>query len=123
VPRPIRGLHSLLIDVLDREGSVAFYRDLLGLRVLDEIDDGHVVVLALGDTALVVHAATREELGGREPGGGTTLFLQVDDPAEWATRLREAGVEATGPTDEPWGTTVMTADPDGRPVGLIRPPG
>jgi predicted enzyme related to lactoylglutathione lyase len=123
VPTPIRGLNSLLIDVLDRDRSVEFYRDVLGLRVVDEIGDGHVTVFSLGDTALVMHAATREELGGRGPGAGTTLFLHVDDPAAWAERLREAGAEATGPADQPWGTVLMTADPDGRPVGLLRPPG
>jgi catechol 2,3-dioxygenase-like lactoylglutathione lyase family enzyme len=123
VPEQIRGLNSLLIDVLDRDRSLAFYRDALELRVVDEIDDGHVTVFALGDTALVMHAATEGEVGRGSAGSGHTIFFQVDDPSAWVDRLRDSGFEATGPTDEPWGTVLMTEDPDGRAVGLIRPPG
>jgi catechol 2,3-dioxygenase-like lactoylglutathione lyase family enzyme len=122
VPEQIRGLSSLLIDVLDRDRALAFYRDTLGLPVVDEIDDGHVTVFALGDTALVMHASTPDELDGDRPGAGHTLFLRVDDPDGWVGRLREAGFEAGGPTDEPWGRVVMTRDPDGRSIGLLRPP-
>jgi catechol 2,3-dioxygenase-like lactoylglutathione lyase family enzyme len=123
VPEEIRGLSSLLIDVLDRERSLAFYRDALGLRVVDEIDDGHVTVFALGETALVMHAATEGEVSGVSAGSGHTIFFQVDEPSAWVERLRGSGFEATGPTDEPWGTVLMTEDPDGRPVGLLRPSG
>jgi catechol 2,3-dioxygenase-like lactoylglutathione lyase family enzyme len=122
VPEPIRGLSSLLIDVLDRERALAFYRDTLGLPVVDEVDDGHVTVFDVGGTALVVHAATADELGGDRPGVGQTLFLHVDDPDGWVGPLREAGWEAGDLTDEPWGRVVMTRDPDGRGIGLIRPP-
>jgi predicted enzyme related to lactoylglutathione lyase len=122
VAHAIHGLSSLLIDVLDRERSLRFYQGVLGLPVVDEVDDGHVTVFALGDTALVVHASSREELGGVDPGPGHTLFLHVDDPDAWATRLREGGLQVEGPTDEPWGRVAMTRDPDGRSIGLIRPP-
>jgi catechol 2,3-dioxygenase-like lactoylglutathione lyase family enzyme len=122
-PMPeVRGLSSLLIDVLDRPRALAFYRDTLGLRVVDEIDDGHVTVFDLGGTALVMHASSREEFDGRDAGGGHSLFLEVVDPGAWVPRLEEAGLEVSGPTDEPWGTVVMTRDPDGRQIGLIRPP-
>lgn len=119
----IRALNSILIDVFDRERSLAFYRDVLGLAVVGEIDDGHVTVFGLGDgLALVMHAATQEEVGHAPVHAGHTLFFQVDDPDGWARRLNDAGLKATGPTDEPWGTVVMTEDPDGRAIGLIRPP-
>jgi catechol 2,3-dioxygenase-like lactoylglutathione lyase family enzyme len=49
-PMPeVRGLSSLLIDVLDRPRALAFYRDTLGLRVVDEIDDGHVTCSIWGE--------------------------------------------------------------------------
>ena len=119
----IQALNSIVIDVFDRERSLAFYRDVLGLAVVGEIDDGHVTVFGLGDRlALVIHAATPEEVGGARVHAGHTLFFEVDDPDGWARRLNDAGLKATGPTHEPWGTVVMTEDPDGRAIGLIRPP-
>jgi catechol 2,3-dioxygenase-like lactoylglutathione lyase family enzyme len=123
VPEHIRGLNSLLIDVLDRDRSLAFYRDALGLRVVDEIDDGHVTVFALGEASLVMHAATEGEVAGGSAGSGLTIFFRVDDPSAWVDRLRGSGFQPTGPTDEPWGTVLMTEDPDGRAVGLLRPAG
>jgi catechol 2,3-dioxygenase-like lactoylglutathione lyase family enzyme len=122
VAESIHGLSSVLIDVLDRDRSLVFYRDTLGLTVVDEVDDGHVTVFDLGGPALVMHAATTDELGGDRPGVGQTLFLRVDDPDGWVGRLTAAGCEVTGPTDEPWGRVLMTRDPDGRGIGLIRPP-
>jgi catechol 2,3-dioxygenase-like lactoylglutathione lyase family enzyme len=122
VDSPIRSLSSILIDVLDRDRALAFYRDVLGLPVIEEVDDGHVTVFAVGELRLVMHAAAEDEVPGGSPGSGHTLFLDVDDPDPWVARLRAAGYPVDGPTDAPWGRVVMTEDPDGRQVGLIRPP-
>ena len=92
----IRALKSILIEVFDRERSLAFYRDVLGLTVVGDIDDGHVTVLGLGDgLALVMHAATPEEVGDARVNAGHTLFFEVDDPDGWARRLNDAGLKAT----------------------------
>jgi hypothetical protein len=60
----------------------------------------------LGDgLALLMHAATQEEVGHVPLHAGHTLFFEVDDPDGWARRLNDAGLKATVPPTshgEPW---------------------
>ncbi len=92
----MRTLHFGL-RVADRERSLAFYRDVLGLAVVGEIDDGHVTVFGLGDgLALVMHAATQEELGHAPLHAGHTLFFQVDDPDGWGASSERCRPEGHG---------------------------
>lgn len=110
------------VEDLDR--SIAFYRDVLGLRFklrgagYAEFDTGGV---RFG----LFERAKLPELIGRDAGSpgpdGEIVFIVRDVDAE-TRRLREAGVEVlTGPIDRPWGhRTVHLADPDGLIVELAQ---
>jgi catechol 2,3-dioxygenase-like lactoylglutathione lyase family enzyme len=105
------------------ERSLAFYRDVLGLRVYREYGAaGRTtgVVLFTGGGFLELTLATPPD--DATP-GATTLWLQVPDLAAEAERLRTAGVGCGEPDRKPWGLLELWfADPDGHPIVLVEVP-
>jgi lactoylglutathione lyase len=107
-----------IITVPDVERSLGFYRDLLrGTVEFAFPDDGPPVYVS-------VHVGT-SPLGiglddGTSPGGGTTLWVHVDDCDRAVEHLAAAGVTVVEPpTDQPWGERVARVqDPDGNVVVL-----
>ncbi|KBZ64322.1 VOC family protein [Mycobacterium colombiense] len=96
--------------------SVAFYRDVIGLRVRIE-GDGYVEFDMENTKFSLFERSKLPELIGREGGDppcGEIGFL-IDDVDAEAERLRGLGVEIlTGPVDRPWRErTLHIADPDG----------
>lgn len=96
--------------------SVAFYRDVIGLRVRIE-GDGYVEFDMENTKFSLFERSKLPELIGRDGGDppcGEIGFL-IDDVDAEAERLRGLGVEIlTGPVDRPWRErTLHIADPDG----------
>lgn len=115
----------VLFRASDFDASVRFYQELLGMERLKnwERDTGSGVILRAGPGRTI-------ELLGAPPGQGyaderlprgVTLWLQVDDVAEWYERLRASGaVIARELADDPWGTrSFRLDDPDGTQVWLF----
>ena len=116
----------------DLERATAFYRDVLGLRVMSEgprlvsIDAGQSTVLLL-----FRQGATVEGLDlpiGRVPphdGSGPThlaFAITADDLPAWERRLTEAGVEIESRVT--WtrgGKSLYVRDPDEHSVELVTP--
>jgi len=102
------------VESLNR--SVAFYRDVIGLRVRIE-GDGYVEFEMENTKFSLFERSKLPDLIGREGGKppcGEIGFLTEDVDAE-AERLRGLGVEIlSGPVDRPWRErTLHIADPDG----------
>lgn len=102
------------VESLNR--SVAFYRDVIGLRVRIE-GDGYVEFDMENTKFSLFERSKLPGLIGREGGNppcGEIGFLIEDVDAE-AERLRRLGVEIlSGPVDRPWHErTLHIADPDG----------
>ena len=102
--------------------SLTFYRDLLGMKLLEEWSDfGHGAVLeAMAGTVVELIDAPA---GARAlPPEERTVFmgLQVADPEAIHDRLVAAGARVNGPpTAKPWGGRGFTAfDPEGMPVNV-----
>jgi lactoylglutathione lyase len=96
--------------------SVAFYRDVIGLRVRIE-GDGYVEFDMENTKFSLFERSKLPELIGREAGNapcGEIGFL-IDDVDAEAERLRGLGAEIlSGPVDRPWRErTLHIADPDG----------
>jgi methylmalonyl-CoA/ethylmalonyl-CoA epimerase len=70
----IDGLGQVALTVRDVERSVAFYRDVMGLRFLFA-PAPTLAFLAIGDVRLMLSAPE----GPFVPGGGTVLYLRVAD--------------------------------------------
>lgn len=102
----------------DRERSVSFYRDVLGLAISREFPGGTVFFAGQGFL----------EISGSAQGGGPSpdqvLWLQVRDLAAEFERLRGLGAEVlAGPERKPWGLDEgWIADPDGMRIVLVEIP-
>ncbi|HZM37706.1 MAG TPA: VOC family protein [Acidimicrobiales bacterium] len=112
----------ILLRPSDFDAGMAWYRDVLGLRIYREYGIGGRVtgvVFFLGGGFL-------ELVSGGSPvtGGAASLWLQVPEVDPEHARLAAAGVEVLSPpVDEPWGLReCWVADPDGVRIALIEVP-
>lgn len=113
----------VLLRPSDFAAGLAWYRDVLGLRIYREYGSGgrvSGVVFFLGGGFLELVS------GGSPVSGGApaALWLQVHDVDAEHARLAAAGVEVlSGPVDEPWGLReCWVSGPDGVRIALIEVP-
>ena len=146
----VRGIDHAGITVASVAAALAFYRDLLGLRVLDEGEDEGPELDAIVGLPGVRMRYAELDLGGgqllevieyRSPAGeplaqrpcdpgASHLALRVDDVDALWRRLAAAGVAVGSPPTTitapgAWNGArcVYVGDPDGRSVELIQRPG
>jgi catechol 2,3-dioxygenase-like lactoylglutathione lyase family enzyme len=114
-------LFATTVMVSDRASSVRWYREKLGLRIVQDL--GHWVTVGSRRGGLL-HLCQGSEIGeGLDPGNqGITLHVRGD--FEVACRaLARAGVAFDQPvTRRPWGVYARIADPDGN-VFTLNPDG
>jgi catechol 2,3-dioxygenase-like lactoylglutathione lyase family enzyme len=103
----------ITLGVHDLEKALAFYRDGLGLGVVDRREN--LVVLNFGGILFGLHAVTKSE-----PGPVTKITLSRNVPDNEAVRrlsqaaARAGGRVVTGPHQAIWGGySTCFADPDG----------
>ena len=101
--------------------SLAFYRDLLGMSVVEEwFDFGHGAVLEAAPRTVV--ELIDAPGAGALPAEERTVFmgLEVSDVDAVHRRAVTGGAKVTGPpTAKPWGGRGFTAfDPNGMPVNI-----
>ena len=121
---------ALYVDDMDR--VVAFYRDLLGLRVLDAgprltaLDAGRSTILLLFKRRASLHGIDFDA-GHIPPHDGDgpvhlAFAIAADQLEDWERRLRETGVEVESRIR--WargGRSLYFRDPDGHSVELATP--
>ena len=123
-------VHELRValTVEDYERTLGFYRDGLGLRLIEtwEDADGSGAVFDAGRATLEVLSTAHAEMVDRievgEPvGARVRLAFEVDDSAEIAERLVAAGGDLVGgPVVTPWQhRNVRLRDPDGMQLTLF----
>jgi catechol 2,3-dioxygenase-like lactoylglutathione lyase family enzyme len=121
---------ALYVD--DVERAVAFYRDLLDLRVLTA--GPRLTALDAGQSTVLLLFKRRASLGGIDFEGGRlpshdgdgpvhlAFAIAADQREDWERRLREAGVEVESRIH--WargGRSLYFRDPDGHSVELATP--
>ena len=112
----IKGIAAIWLPVDDMQRAVAFYRDVLGLEVLDH--DGDWSEVTAGDQRIGLNAS--ESPAGD---GGAVIAFAVDDLDATVAQLRERGVQFTGEVSEhPWGRIAPFADPEGNDLQIYAPP-
>jgi catechol 2,3-dioxygenase-like lactoylglutathione lyase family enzyme len=101
----------------DRQRSLEFYRDVLGLAVYREFPGGTVFFLGNGFLEL-------SGQGDAGPSPDVVLWLQVRHLAGTAQELAYRGVPVLRePRKEPWGLHEMwITDPDGLKIVLVEIP-
>lgn len=122
-------LHQLFLMVTDVDETVAFYRDALGLDVVDRGDRS--ATFETGRCSLVVErdfdAETLSAFGlsppGDSRGDGAIVVLEVDDVDAVYDRATAADADTVlPPTDVDWGRRMfLVRDPDGYVVEVSRP--
>jgi len=143
-PDFVAKMHHTGYTVSDLERSLVFYRDLLGMRVLDRSKDEDVAAV-VGIPGARVQAAdldagqgqvlelleystgsAEQPVHGPDTIGTSHLSLQVDELSSTLSRLAEAGFEPMGQVTalEDGGvwegcTVVYLRDPDGMIVELV----
>jgi len=109
--------NRILVRPRDRQRSLAFYRDALGLAVYREFPGGTVFFLGNGFLELSGHGETG-------PSPDVVLWLQVRHLAATAQELASHRVPVLRePRQEPWGLHEMwVSDPDGLKIVLVEVP-
>jgi lactoylglutathione lyase len=119
---------QVVVTVEDYEEAVAFYRDGLGLPVVEswETDGGSGVILDAGRATLELLSVAETERVDRievgAPSSGRVRFaLEVDDSVATAAALAAAGAEQIGgPVVTPWNhRNVRLRAPDGMQLTLF----
>ena len=118
----IGGIHHITLLVADAERSLAFYRNVLGLRLVKQTvneDDRNARHLIFGDAdrTLVTCLEYPDLDEGRVGRGSTHHFaLSVESQAEleaWKRYLDERGVPTTDVMDRGEFRSIYLRDPDG----------
>jgi predicted enzyme related to lactoylglutathione lyase len=123
----VKGVNDVYYNVRDMNRAVAFYHDVLGIKVV-ETDDWWTS-LDVGGVRLGLHWSEGHEVPrvARDEHGahaGATLTLRVDDIRVATKALEARGVTLLGPIQHaPWGSLVAFEDPDGNVLKLMQPPG
>jgi glyoxylase I family protein len=126
----LRGLHHLTAIAADLERTIAFYRDLLGLAIVqdgpsdDDPQARHVWFGALdGGPGNLISFMQYPELPAGQVGVGSThhFALTVDSAEEqeaWRDYLRDHGVDCTDVFDRGPFKSIYIRDPDGHIVEI-----
>lgn len=109
-------LGAHLIFVSNVEASKAFYRDILGLELVEE--NPHFTEYHIDDGTLYVEEKNPERVKGFDQvriGGATGVVLAVDDIRSVIEELRLKGVRViVEPVEQLWGGwNAVIADADG----------
>ena len=121
---PVTRLDHLVLTVTDLDASVAWYRDVAGMRHITFGEGRHALVF--GDQKINLHMQRHEiEPHARRPtpGSGDLCFIVDEPPEALGRRLAELGVSAElgpVPRDGAQGkiTSYYLRDPDGNLVEL-----
>ncbi len=119
---------TLVVDDYDR--GVAFYRDALGLQLVENTDMGGgklwIVLEGAGGGRLLLAKADGPEqraVIGNQTGGRVGFFLRTDDFGRDHASMVERGVTfLEAPRHETYGTVAVFTDPFGNKWDLIGEP-
>jgi methylmalonyl-CoA/ethylmalonyl-CoA epimerase len=118
----------IALTVENYDEALAFYRDALGMKLLEEwnTESANGALLEAGRATLEIfdegQATMVDDLEvGRRVAGTVRFALEVDDSAAVADELEQAGAERFGgPVETPWGdVNVRVQAPDGMQLTLF----
>jgi catechol 2,3-dioxygenase-like lactoylglutathione lyase family enzyme len=123
-------LDIVLISTADFPAMLAFYRDVLGLRLIEDEDPDPAVHEPGVDWAAFDAGGMRLELFGTAEAGpddrdrvAIVPAFRVEKLADVVTELEERGVTFTERGQEAWGAYANLRDPDGNLLNLYEPDG
>lgn len=119
---PIAGIYEVAIRVKDLARAESFYLDTLGLEEGVRDSRRNWLFLRAGGTAGMI---VLQEDKGEWPTQHFAFTVAAEDIETAAERLREKGVEVTGPVVHEWmpATSFYFQDPDGNELEFCAPTG
>ncbi len=113
----------------DYDDGIAFYRDVMAFRLIEDIDQGHKRWVTMeppggGVKIVIARAEGDRQIAaiGNQAGGRVWLFLQTDDFWRDHRRMKAAGVSfEEEPRHESYGTVAVWCDPWGNRWDMIGP--
>ena len=120
-------LSAVSIIVPDYNSGIAFYRDVMGFTLAEDVDQGRKRWVRLcppgAETSIILaRAEGPEQLAaiGNQGAGRVWLFLRCDDFAAEHRRLKAAGVMfEEEPRHETYGSVAVFRDPFGNRWDLL----
>lgn len=124
----ISGVQDVYYNVSNMERAVAFYRDVLGMRVIDSNPWWSSLDCFGARIGLHAHpgqdgtdgkpvAAPRDAHGAH---AGATLTLRSTDLDADVAYLRSSGAEVVSSSDNPWGRLAVFLDTEGNVLKLMQ---
>jgi len=115
----------ILLEVSNLDASIAFYRDILDLRIKSRSQD--FVMLESENVGIFLWSARwdweKPRSNDERQGLGMYPHFSVNDAATVVERARKAGYRIIQePRKYNWGTEAFIADPDGYTWALVSPP-
>lgn len=122
----VKGIDHVFICTKDWKNSMNFWRDMLGLDVIDDWSSGnyHGASLQLGKSRVTLAEQEKErddEVGFKVQHGTPYLYINVNGLDNLIESLRLKGVKILGePTKLHWGPRMAAVqDPEGIPVMFV----
>ena len=120
-------LHALTLIVPDYDAAIAFYCDVLGFELVEDIPQPgkrwvRIRPPGAQTSVILARAATDVQTAaiGNQGAGRVWLFLSTDDfPAEHARLLALGVAFEEEPRHEPYGTVAVFRDPFGNRWDLL----
>ncbi|MEO8082454.1 MAG: VOC family protein [Ardenticatenales bacterium] len=112
----IRDLDMVLLFTTDVDRAVAWYTDILGLKL--RARHGDFAVFETGGTPLALHGGA-DASASASPSTGATPVLRVDDYAAAKAALEAKGCVFTFENSTPHAMFGSFSDPDGNALQII----
>ncbi|MFN7975305.1 MAG: VOC family protein [Acidobacteriota bacterium] len=121
----IEGIADVYYSVADMDRAVKFYRDVLGLSLIDSNE--YWSSLSCGGVRIGLHwteggAVPQVPRDAHGAHAGATITFRVTDIEAEVTRLKRHDVRFLGAISRnPWGSLAAFEDPDGNVLKLMQP--
>jgi catechol 2,3-dioxygenase-like lactoylglutathione lyase family enzyme len=118
----ITGVQDIYYNITDRERSVRFYTEALGMKCISNEPyrvalDCHGVKLGLHPEDKV-HQVPRDSHGAH---GQATLTLRSNDVKADRAKIEQAEGKILAENEQAWGHMLVFEDPDGNVLKLMNP--
>ena len=119
----IDGVGAVLLISPNAKELARFYRDILGLPLVDEVHEGIPPHYAceLGGVHFAIHPAEGWPGTPTRDAQSPVIALRTSDAKVVAQRLQAGGFKAVGPYDHGFAQVVTFRDPDGNHVEILEP--
>ena len=112
----ITHVSAVTLKISDMKRSIAFYRDVLGLKLKYGEETTSFVSFSVGNSYLNL------ELSNSVKTGWGRIILYCDDVDEVYAKLKKNGFGPSKPEDAPWRERLFhIRDPDGHELSIARP--